>query len=154
MATRGRKPSYERNVAEQWDEIMDLCRRGATNKELACFIGVAEGTIYEYFKRHPNFERALHEIRHRQVIEVKNALLKKALGYAVERKKKYIKTDAEGNEQVYTEITQEEVPPDPRAIAMWLRNYDESYVDADGFTRKAKEQELKLRGELLKKDNW
>ena len=84
----GRKDSYKRNVQDQWDAIMDMCRQGATNKEIACFIGVAENTIYEYFKRHPEFENALHEIRHKQVIQVKNALLKKALGYTVERKKK------------------------------------------------------------------
>lgn len=150
----GRKSAYNRAVVENWDRIMELCGRGATNEEIAKSIGIAEGTLYEYFKRHPDFEKALHEIRHTQIIEVKNALLKKALGYKVERKKRYMKTDADGNESMYTEITEEEVPPDPRAISMWLKNYDKAWSDSDRFTRDLKQQELELRKKIVARDDW
>lgn len=155
MATRGRKPKrYENVVLPRWDEIMEAVKKGANNKEIASFLGIGEGTIYDYFNAHPDFKEAIEEARRKVVVEVKNALLKRALGYKVTETKKNRRMDEDGTFKEFVEVSEKDVPPDPRAIAMYLRNYDVDWVETDGFSRRMKEEEMKLKKELAEKENW
>lgn len=160
MAQRGRKPKrYENVVLPRWDDIMEAVKKGANNKELAVFIGIGEGTIYDYFNAHPEFKQAIEDARRKTVVEVKNALLKRALGYSYKeikrtRKVKNHKENEEGETEEFVEVSEKEVPPDPRAISMYLRNYDPDWVETDGFSRRMKEEEMKLKQQLAEKDIW
>ena len=86
------------------------------------------------------------------VIQIRGALLKKALGYEYQEKKQYLKKDETGEQVTYTEITTRHQPPSETAGAMLLRNYDEGWMDKDSITTQLKQSEFELR-KAIAKDN-
>ena len=145
MAKTGRKSKYDTHIAPHLKEIEKAVKGGATVTEIAAALGVAESTLYKYKEEKAELSAAFACGRANIVIEIRAALLKKALGYEYQEKKQYIKKDGEGENVTYTEITTKHQPPSETAGAMLLRNYDENWLDKDSFTTQLKQQELELR---------
>lgn len=151
----GRPNLYETVIKPHIEEIKDMLANGMQEQEIARTFGINPATLCEYKKRYPEFAKTVSEARIKKVGEVKAALLKKALGFEYEETKTYIKKDAEtGKMAQYTEKTKKYCPPDTGAIAMYLRNYDDSWHDKDAIELKFREMELELRKQMAEAKDW
>ena len=152
MAKRGRKSAYDTIIAPHLAEIKAAVKAGATVEEIAKALNIAESTLYKYKDEKTELAEAFTHGRANIVIQIRGALLKKALGYEYQEKKQYIKKDEDGEQVTYTEITTRHQPPSETAGAMLLRNYDDGWLDKDSITTQLKQQELELR-KAIAKDN-
>ncbi len=154
MAKTGRKSKYDTDIKPHLKEIEKAVRNGATVTEIANALGIAESTLYKYKAEKAELMAAFTHGRASIIVEIRGALLKKALGYEYEEKKQYIKKDENGEAVTYTEITTKHQPPSETAGAMLLRNYDESWLDKDNATTTLKKQEFELRKMIADSGNF
>lgn len=152
MAKRGRKNAYDTHIAPNLDKIREAVKGGATVEEIAKALNIAESTLYKYKDEKTELSEAFACGRANIVIQIRGALLKKALGYEYQEKKQYIKKDEDGEQVTYTEITTKHQPPSETAGAMLLRNYDDNWRDKDSITTQFKQQELDLK-KAIAEDN-
>lgn len=154
MAKTGRKSIYDTHIAPHLEEIKEAVKNGATIKEVAAALDIAESTLNKYKAEKKELMDAFARGRANIVIQIRGALLKKALGYEYQEKKQYIKKDEDGESVTYTEITTKHQPPSETAGAMLLRNYDENWLDKDNVTVQLKQQELELRKAIAESNNF
>lgn len=141
----GRKSIYDTAIAPHIPEIKKAAQQGATITEIANALGIAESTLYKYKNEKAELSAAFARGRASIVIEVRGALLKKALGYDYTEEKKLARKDAEGENIVLIETHRKHQPPSETAAAMLLRNYDDKWIDKDSATTNLKQQEFELR---------
>ena len=154
MAKKGRKSKYDTVIAPHLEEIAEAVKNGATVAEIAKALGIAESTLYKYKEEKAELSAAFTGGRASIIIEIRGALLKKALGYEYQEKKQYIKKDDNGESVTYTEITTKHQPPSETAGAMLLRNYDENWIDKERTTTQLKQQEMELRRAIADSNNF
>ena len=145
MAKTGRKSIYETAIAPHLEEIKKGVENGATVKEIAEALGIAESTLYKYKDEKKELSAAFARGRASITIKIRGALLKKALGFHYEEEKCVARKDAEGENIVVVEHHKKYCPPSETAAAMLLRNYDENWIDKDSATTQLKQQEFELR---------
>jgi AcrR family transcriptional regulator len=154
VAKAGRKSKYETHIAPHLEQIRNAVKGGATVKEIADALGVAESTLNKYKAEKKELTAAFVGGRANIIIDIRAALLKKALGYEYQEKKQYIRKDEKGENVTYTEITTKHQPPSETAGAMLLRNYDENWLDKDNITTQLKQQEMQLRKTIAENNNF
>ena len=150
----GRPNLYKERILPNLDKIKDMIQEGMTETDIARHFGITHQTFSEYKKLYPDFRDTIESFHFRNIEKVKNALLKRALGFEYEETKTYIKVDSKGNENRYTEKTKKYYPPDATALAMYLRNYDKSWRDKDNFEYEFKKMELELKQRLAELKDW
>ncbi len=154
MAKKTGRPSvYDTDIKPHLQEIKEAVENGATVEEVAAALGIAESTLYKYKSEKKELKEAFARGRAKIVVEIRAALLKKALGYEYEEKKQYIK-EGDFHTVEYTEITTKHQPPSETAGAMLLRNYDENWLDKDAPTTRLKRQEYELRKSIAESNNF
>lgn len=98
--------------------IKELARDGATDREIAEFIGVSVNTVYRWKAANREFRYALRMGRKSADLRVKRALYQRAIGYSVETVKVFCNKEGE--------VTQvpiiEHYPPSEAAAIFWLKN--------------------------------
>ena len=149
-----RPTKYEKEIKPYLDDIRKAVESGATDKEIATAFGIAESTLYKYKKEKPEFSAAFARGREKVCIEIKAALLKKALGYEYTEEKSVAKHDKDGDAVVMVETYKKHQPPSETAAAMLLRNYDSEWRDNDNAAARLKEQELDLKKAIAKATNF
>lgn len=149
-----RPSKYTECVKPHIDKIKEWVSSGATDKEIADALGIAVSTLCEYKKKYSELSAAFARGRQNVVLDIKAALLKKALGFEYQEKKQYIKKDEDGEAVTYTEITTRYSPPSETAGAMLLRNYTEDWKDKDSITTRLKQQEQELKKAVAKSTNF
>jgi hypothetical protein len=150
MAKRGRKCKYDEYVKPMLQQIESWARSGATEDEICTALGIAKSTFYEYKNKYSELSNALRAGRQSVVLDIKAALLKKAVGFEYEEKRGVKK----GGELVTTEVYKRYSPPDPTAATMLLRNYDPEWRDKDAATTDFKQQELEIKKALAEANNF
>jgi len=154
MAKTGRKSKYDTEVKPHLKEIETAVKNGATVAEIANAFNISESTIYKYKAEKKEFSAAFARGRASIVIEIRGALLKKALGYEYTEEKKIGRKDANGENIVVVEKYKKHQPPSETAAAMLLRNYDENWLDKDSATTQLKQQEFELRKAIADSNNF
>jgi transposase-like protein len=154
MAKTGRKSKYDTEIKPHLKEIEQAVKNGATVAEIATAFNIAESTIYKYKAEKTEFSKAFARGRASIVIEIRGALLKKALGYEYEEEKRVGRKDGNGENIVVIEKYKKHQPPSETAAAMLLRNYDESWLDKDNATTELKKQEFELRKAIADTNNF
>lgn len=149
-----RKSKYDEYVAPFLDDVQKWAAAGATIKEIADALGVAESTLYEYQKNNVEFSEALRRGRQKVVIDIKAALLKKALGFYYEETRNSMREDEKNGKAFATETTKRYCPPSETAAAMLLRNYDKEWQDKDTISIKFREQEQELKRRIAEANNF
>lgn len=97
--------------------VEKLCQLGATDVEMADFLGVAVSTFYKWKNDFPKFSEALKSGKEASDNRVERSLYHKAIGYTFEAVKiMVVKGDVE--KVPY----REHVPPDTTAAIFWLKN--------------------------------
>jgi hypothetical protein len=148
-------PEIKKNIPliEKW------CRDGLDEKQICKNLGIAVSTFENYKTRHKELVEALKRGKAVPIIEIENALYRRATGYEYEEVKTYIKL--EGDREVkYTEKTKKHLPPDVAACFILLKNKDKGNwsdnpikVDIDremaDFKKAIEREKLKLSVERL-----
>lgn len=154
MAKTGRKPVYDTKIAPHLKEIETAVKNGATVAEVAASLGIAESTLNKYKAEKKELSAAFACGRAHIVIQIRGALLKKALGFNYTEEKKIGRKDADGENIVAIETYKKYCPPSETAAAMLLRNYDDSWTDKDSATTELKKQEFELRKAIADSNNF
>ena len=97
---------------------------------------------------------AFAHAREKVVIQIKEALLKKALGFTYDEEKRTGRRDKDGENIVYIEKYQRYCPPSETAAAMLLRNYDKDWKDTDNATAKLRKQAQDLKKAIAEANNF
>ena len=90
MAKRGRK-SKKDIIEENLDRIEEMARYGANEADIAKSLGISVSTWEKYKNEFSQLKEVLKNARQDLVVEIKSALVKRALGFNYEEKKQYIK---------------------------------------------------------------
>lgn len=149
----GRKSKYYKQVQPFLDDIDKWLNNGATEEQCAKALRVAYSSWSNYKNQFQELKDLCDKPRVGLVLNLRGALVNRALGMKVEEKKTYIKSNAKTGETKYTEITVKEIPPDTNAIYGALNIYDPDYVK-DKKNYELKQEELQLRKQLAEADNW
>ena len=113
---QGGVPIYKYEFVEQ---ARKLCLLGATRQELADFFEVSTVTIDNWRLKHKAFQDAVNVGKEHSDERVVHSLYHRAVGYCYDAVK--VIPGRDGEEPVYAEY-RAHVPPDVRAISMWLTN--------------------------------
>ena len=100
------------------DQARKLCRLGATDIEVADFLGVSVATLNNWKAAHPAFLDALKEGKSEADTRVVDSLYHRAVGYSFDSEKVQIQRDG----SVVRAPIREHVPPDTTAAIFWLKN--------------------------------
>lgn len=150
----GRPSKYDTDIKPYIEDIRKAVEAGATVQEIATAFGIAESSIYKYKKEKKEFAKAFARGREKVVIEIKAALLKKALGFNYEEEKRVGRKDKNGENIVLVEKYTRYCVPSETAANMLLRNYDENWRDNDRATAELKKQEADLRKSIAAANNF
>lgn len=154
MAKTGRKSKYDAEIKPHLAEIEKAVKNGATITEIATALNIAESTIYKYKKEKKEFSEIFARGRASIIIDIRGALLKKALGYEYEEEKKVGRKDKNGENIMIVEKYKRHQPPSETAAAMLLRNYDTKWIDKDNATTELKKQDFELRKAISESNNF
>ena len=149
----GRKNAYDTVIKPRFEEITEWLRNGATEKQIAANLGITQDTFYKYKSSKTEFSELIKKGRESLVIQLRSALVKKALGYTYTETKKITRID-DGKLIQSIEETTKTAHPDVAALNLCLKNYDPDDWANDPQLLKLKEKELDLRREIADKDNW
>lgn len=153
MAKTGRKNVYTTSIKPHFEEIKGWLRNGATERQAARNIGIAYSSWNKYKAQEPEFSELIKNAKQSLVVELRGALVKKALGFKYTEIKKYTKIE-DGKQVSYIEETTKNALPDVAALNLCLKNYDPDNWANDPQALKLKEKELELRREIAEKDEW
>lgn len=153
MAKRGRKSVYDTLIKPRFDEVLEWLRNGATDRQVYENLGIKKDAFYKYKREKSEFNEILQKGRQSLVVQLRGALVKKALGFQYSEIKKYTKIE-NGKSVQYIEETKKNALPDVAAINLCLKNYDPDNWANDPQQLRLKEKELELRREIAEKDEW
>ena len=146
----GRKNAYDELIAPRLEEISEWAKLGATEKQIAKNLNIAQCTFCKYKKEKAEFSEALKKGRLELVTELRGALVKKALGgFSYSETRKTTKNEC-GEETTVTETITKVALPDVAALNLCLKNYDPDNWANDPQMLKIKKEELKLK----QKESW
>ena len=113
---RGRRTKYRPEYAERARKFCLL--KGATDQQLAEHFGVAESTIKEWYKKHPEFSAQTEAGKSGADMNVVEGFYKRAVGI------EFTETTSElvDGELTVTKQVKKFIPPDAGAALNWLKN--------------------------------
>ena len=111
---RGRPTAYKPEYAAV---AKALCKRGATDYELAQEFGVTTVTIWRWQGKHADFCNALKIEKAAYDDRVERSLAQRAIGYTYDSEKVF-----NSNGEILRADIVEHIPPDPGAAKLWLTN--------------------------------
>ena len=150
----GRPSRYESEIKPYIEDIKKAVAAGATVEEIAKAFDIAISTLHRYKAEKKELKDAFTRGRDKVVIEIKAALLKKALGFEYEEEKRVGRKDKNGENVVLVEKYKRYCPPSETAAAMLLRNYDEDWRDNDKASAEIKKQETELKKAIAEANNF
>lgn len=149
----GRKSKYETHIKPNLDKIRELAS-SHLEKDIAKQLGVSISTFMDMKRKHPELQEALKKGQQELILDLKSALIKKALGYEYEEKTINNGFDKNGNVVETTTIHKKIVHPDVAAIHLLLKNYDRDNWADDWHNRHIKDEEIKIKLKALEQHEW
>lgn len=140
-----RSSKWETHVKPNLDKIAEWARY-ETETQIYNRLGVGASAWVRYKRDYPELQKALLS-KQDLISDVRNALLKRALGFYYEESKTTIRKDeTTGNDITTVETTRKYAPPDVGACNSILQNMSEGwYRDKAAFELKKQELELKKK---------
>lgn len=118
MTTKKTKRGRPTDYREEHNELVrKLCLLGATDKEIAECLNVAESTLNLWKNKYPAFSEALKDGRERADARVGERLYQRAMGYSHPEEKIF----NHNGKEMRIETTKH-YPPDTVACIFWLKN--------------------------------
>lgn len=150
----GRKPKYDEKEIEKFcGQVAEALANGTEEKDLYKQLGIKRTTYYDYLKKYPKFADAVADGRTRAVKTVYNAVFRAAVGFSYDEEKTVARKDKKGERVIDVERYKKYAKPDMSAAAIWLRNHDPDYHDADSGAVELRRQEAELRRAIAEANN-
>lgn len=151
----GRKNKYETYIKPNLDKIKKLAST-CTEKDIAKQLGVSLSSFMDYKNKYSELANVLKEGRQSLIVELKSALVKKALGFFEEEIITTEGLNKNGDVVSTTQKHKKYYAPDTAAAHLLLKNYDKDNWAEDWHKRKIQDEELKLKVEAmeLQKNGW
>lgn len=154
MAKTGRKNVYEKLIKPRFSEISEWLKTGATDKQIASNLGVAESTWYKYKASEREFSEFLKNGRQSLIIQLRGALVKRAMGYEYTESKTVERVEPDGSVTMVTETYRKQALPDVAASNLCLKNYDRENWANDPQTLALRKEELELKKKQIEEGSW
>lgn len=149
------KGKYATYVLPRLEEVKEWASQGATDEEIFSRLNISNGAFYKYLKEYPEFKITIIEGRQTVVKEIRQAMLKKALGFTYQEKKTIKRTDDNGTLKVAeVSIVEKFEKPSENAAALLLRLYDKDFRDRDATTMALREREVALKEMKVEAFDW
>lgn len=148
----GRANKYDECVAPRLAEISEWSGV-LSEKKIAKRLGVSTTSFETYKAKYPELKEALQNGKTNLVTSLKEALMKKALGFRYTETKTVTKRQGD-SEIVTVEKYDRYSPPDTGAAHLLLKNLDESWRNDDQATMDLKREKLSLEKDKAEADNW
>ena len=113
---RGAPTKYRPEYAEKARKFCLL--KGATDAQLAEYFGVAESTIKEWYKKHPEFSALTEAGKSGADMNVAEGLYKRGVGIEFTE----VTSELIDGEMTITKQVKKFIPPDSSAALNWLKN--------------------------------
>lgn len=133
---------------ERKGEALEIIKEGGTIEDVCKYLRCSSSPFYVFLKDNKDAMAEIEQARSVPLRQVRNALYRNCLGFTVTDTKETIITTANGP-QTKTETITRTIPPNQRAIEVFLRNHTDGFRDNDKFTQDVKEKELKLKEEKM-----
>ena len=153
MAKRGRKSVYDTKIKPRFDDILNWLRHGATEKQVYQNLDIDKVTYYKYKKEKIEFFNLIKKGQESLVLQLRGALIKKALGFEYKEIKRFTKIEKGKQVQTIEETTKQSLP-DVAAANLLLKNYDKDKWSNDPRSDDLKREEFELKKKLFDKENW
>lgn len=173
MNKRGRKNKYESHVKPRFNDIRKWLENGATEKQVAQNLGIGDKTFIRYKNEHEELRDLIKKSRQNVVLELRGALVKRALGFAYTETKTTTEkfkfpgeikafliengfTDEQIDEArlIKTETATKQALPDVAALNLALKNYDKDNWSNDPQMLDIRKKELELREKQIENNEW
>lgn len=153
-AKGGRKSAYKTKIEPRLPEIAEWLANGATEKQIAYNLGIAGSTFEKYKAVNAEFAEFIKNGRKNLVLQLRGALVKKALGFDYEETKKTKKIEPDGGITTSIETYHKKALPDVAALNLCLKNYDSDNWANDPQALELKREELELKKQMAEKNDW
>ena len=155
-AKPGRKSAYETRIKPRLPEVAEWLANGATEKQIAHNLGVAGSTFEKYKAINAEFAEFLKNGRRNLVLQLRGALVKKALGFDYTETSRTEEVNLQTGEM---EVTKRETKikhalPDVAALNLCLKNYDSDDWANDPQALELRKQELELKKQQIEREDW
>ena len=156
VAKTGRKSAYETSIKPRFDDITNWLQSGATEKQIASNLNIAYSTFNKYKAEIQEFSELLKNGRQKLVIELRGALVNRAMGFHYYEETEVKELDKEINTLVTTkkERKKKYAAPDVAALNLCLKNYDKDNWSNDPRADDFKREELEMKKKALEENNW
>lgn len=149
-----RQEKYETHVKPHLDRIEAMCRT-MTEEQIADTLGISISAWKRYKKKYEPLRTRLKKGKKELVIDLRAALIKKALGYEY----KVRKTKKERNEDGKLVVVEsleftKHAAPDVAAINLLLKNYDKENWSNDPQMLELRQKEIDLQTRKLEQNEW
>jgi len=129
--TKKKAPEDKKKTGRPTDYKPEFCERaanyalqGATDREIAELLDIAEWTLYRWKHEHPEFCEAIKLGKEAPNKRVEQSLYRRAIGYSFDAVKIFMPGGPLGLAGPVIVPYVEHVPPDVGAAKMWLTNRD------------------------------
>lgn len=137
------------HVLPHLEEIKQMCLT-MTEAQIAETLGISYSAWKRYKSRSEPLRSALKKGRQDLVMELRSALIKRAMGFEYTEKK----VTEEGGNITKTETSTKYYPPDVAALNLALKNYDPFNWANDPQMIRIREKELELQEKKIEMGEW
>lgn len=132
-----------------------ILRMGGTMEDVAKYLGGCRASFEAWLKNNIDARDFLQRAKAGAVEEIHDTLFKLAKGgFTVTKKKVTVIENPDGSTTTKTETATETVPPNQRAVEVYLRNASDAYRDNDYFTQRTKAKELEIKETKANTEEW
>ena len=149
MARKGKYETYIQPFLQQIQEWYGIL----TEKQIAKKLGVSSTSFENYKNQHPELREVLQKGKQTLIVDLKQTLKKKAIGFSYKERKTYIK-EIDGNRVRIIEEYEKYAQPDTGAIHLLLKNLDPEWRNDDQVTVDLRREKLALEREKTESGNW
>lgn len=147
-----RSNKYETHVKPRLAEISKMYQL-STEKQIAKMLGISARSWENYKVKYPELREALANSKQELIVELKNKMKQKALGFEYKEVKKQI-TEVNGERRTVIKEYTRYAQPDLGAMHLLLKNLDPSWRNDDMTTVELKKEKLKLEKEKAEDSKW
>lgn len=155
--SRGAPNKYQSHVKARFDDIKEWLELGASEKEIYSNLGISKDTWIKYKSEYIELSDLIKNGRKSPIIQIKKAMLKRAVGFQYEEKKvttQKVELDDGGTmipaKVIKTEITTKTALPDVAAGLVLLQHWDTDEKGQTKWSRDPASLELKKKELELK----
>ena len=152
---KGRRSKWETHVKPRLDEIKEWAKEGYFEEDIIEQLGIASSTWYDYKVKYSELSDIIITSRREAARKLERSGMDIALGYEYEETKTVLEMDEDGNvTKRKIESYKRKMPANSQVYKFLIKNWNSEEYSENPISDKFKEEELKLKQELAKFQQW